>query len=110
MSETKISIIIPTLNEEEGIAKVICSIPQEIRKISEVLVVDASDDLTTVIAQNLGVRVLKSTRRGKGWQMRHGVEESKGEILIFLDGDGTDPADYIPRLLKKLEKADLVLG
>jgi len=105
-----LSIIISTLNEEEGIAKTICMIPEEIRKTSEVIVVDVSDDFTPIIAQALGVTVLKEVRKGKGWQMRQAVKQSKGDILIFMDGDGTDPGQYIPKLLKKLEKANLVLG
>ncbi|OGZ72531.1 MAG: hypothetical protein A2908_01515 [Candidatus Staskawiczbacteria bacterium RIFCSPLOWO2_01_FULL_38_12b] len=109
-SDTIISIIIPTLNEEEGIAKVICSIPEEIKKKSELIVVDVSDDFTSIIAGRLGAIVLKEKKGGKGWQMRQAVKKSKGDILIFLDGDGTDPAQYIPKLLKKLEKANLVLG
>lgn len=105
-----LSIIIPTLNEEEGIAKTICSIPEEIRKTSEVIVVDVSDDFTPIIAKALGATVLKEERKGKGLQMRQAVLQSKGDILVFMDGDGTDPGQYIPKLLKKLEKADLVLG
>lgn len=105
-----LSIIIPTLNEEEGIAKVICSIPEEIRKQSEIIVVDASKDYTSIIAERLGAKVIKTKRKGKGRQMRLGVENSKGEILIFLDGDGTDPPQYIPKLLEKLKTANLVLG
>jgi len=105
-----ISIIIPTLNEEEGIAKTICSIPEDLMKESEVIVVDVSDDLTPIIAEKLGARVIKLKKKGKGWQMREAVKESKGDILVFLDGDGTDPAQYIPELIKKLEKANLVLG
>lgn len=104
-----ISIIISTLNEEEGIAKTICSIPEEIRKKSEVIVVDASIDYTPIIAQNLGAKVIR-TRKGKGRQMREAVKESKGDILVFMDGDGTDPGGYIPKVLKKLKKANLVLG
>jgi len=105
-----ISIIIPTLNEEEGIAKVICSIPEEIRKISELIVADVSNDMTPIIAERLGAKVIKSAKKGKGWQMRQAVKESKGDILVFLDGDGTDPAQYIPELIRKLKKANLVLG
>ena len=106
----KISIIIPTLNEEEGIAKVICSIPEEIRKQSEVIVVDSSNDYTPIIAEKLGAKVIKTEKKGKGWAMRYAAEQSEGEILIFLDGDGTDPAGYIPKLLKELETASMVLG
>lgn len=105
-----LSIIIPTLNEEEGIAKVICSIPDEIRSQSEVIVVDVSTDFTPIIAERLGAKVIKAERKGKGRQMRQAVEKSHGDILVFLDGDGTDPPQYIPKLLKELENCDLVLG
>ncbi len=110
MKNEKISIIIPTLNEEESIAKVICSIPEEIKKKSEVIVVDSSKDMTPIIAEKLGAKVLKCKKIGKGYAMKLGAKTAKGEILIFLDGDGTDPPSYIPKLLKKLEKYDLVLG
>lgn len=105
-----LSIIIPTLNEEEGIAKVICSIPEEIRNQSEVIVVDVSTDCTPIIAKRLGAKVIRAEKKGKGRQMRQGAENSQGEILVFLDGDGTDPPQYIPKLLKELKTADLVLG
>jgi len=105
-----LSIIIPTLNEEEGIAKVICSIPEEIRKKSEIIVVDVSTDCTPIIAERLGAKVIKMDKRGKGRQMREAAAKSKGGVLIFLDGDGTDPPQYIPKLLEELKEADLVLG
>lgn len=110
-SKIKLSIIIPTLNEEEGIAKVICSIPENVMKQSETIVVDFSTDYTPIIAKRLRARVLRGKAKGKGRQMREAVKESRGEILIFLDGDGTDPPEYIPKLVKKLEDgADLVFG
>lgn len=109
MKKPEISIIIPTKNEEEGIAKVICSIPPEIAKKSEVLVVDSSTDLTPVIAKKLGARVLR-VRGGKGKAMREGAKRAKGKILVFLDGDAADPPSFIPKLLEKLEKCDVVLG
>ncbi len=105
-----LSIIIPTLNEEEGIAKVLCSIPEQIRKESEIIVIDVSNDLTPIIAERLGAKVIKAKKKGKGRQMRQAAEQANGEILIFLDGDGTDPPQYIPKLLKELQEANLVLG
>ena len=105
-----ISIIIPTLNEEEGIAKVICSIPEKIRKKSEVIVVDVSDDMTPLIAERLGAKVIRAGKKGKGRQMRLAAKEAKGDILVFLDGGGEDPAQYIPDLIKELKHANLVLG
>lgn len=105
-----LSIIIPTLNEEEGIAKVLCSIPDKIRKKSEVIVVDVSNDYTPVIAEKLGAKVIKMKEKGKGRQMREGVKESKGDVLIFMDGDGSHSGQYIQKLLIKLKTASLVLG
>ena len=109
-NKPKLSIIIPTLNEEEGIAKTICMIPDKVREDAEIIVVDVSSDLTPVIAARLGARVLKEAKKGKGWQMRQAAKKSRGEILIFMDGDATDPGYYIPKLLAKLKTANLVLG
>ncbi len=105
-----LSIIIPTLNEEEAIAKVLNSIPEKIKEQSEIIVVDVSTDRTPIIAEKLGAKVIKLKEKGKGRQMREAVKNSRGEILIFLDGDGTDPPEYIPKLLEELKEADLVLG
>ena len=106
----KYSIIVTTKNEECGIAKVLCDIPEQIEKESEIIVVDSSNDLTPVIAKRLGAKVIIESKRGKGRAMKLGVKQSKGDILVFLDGDGTDPPQYIPEVLKKLEEYDLVLG
>lgn len=110
MKKIQASIIIPTCNEEEAIAKVLCSIPEGIRKKAEIIVVDSSKDMTPIIARRLGARVIKAKKKGKGYAMKLGVKVARSNILIFLDGDGTDPPQYIPRLLKKLEKYDLVLA
>jgi dolichol-phosphate mannosyltransferase len=104
----KVTLIIPTKNEAEGIAKVISEIP----KGYEVLVVDKSNDNTPGIASRLGAKVIKQVGEGKGNAMRLGAELAKGKILVFLDGDATYPAKEIPRIVKPIlvEKADLVLG
>lgn len=100
----KYSIIIATLNEEAGIAKAINSIPKEIRAQAEVIVPDVSTDSTPLIAESLGARVIHMKEKGKGRQMREAVKQSNGEILVFMDGDATDPGEYIPKLLKKMEE------
>ena len=110
MSTKNVSIIIPTLNEEEGIAKTICSIPPKVKKIAEVIVVDSSKDMTPIIAERLGAKVIRVPKKGKGYAMKVGVKHAKGDIIIFMDGDGTDPPKYIPKMLKKLKKYDLVLA
>ncbi len=107
-----LSIIIPTLNEEKGIAKVINSIPEEIRAQAEIIVADVSTDSTPIIAEKLGARVIRMKEKGKGRQMREAVKQSNGEILIFMDGDATDPGEYIPEILKKMKEtgANIVLA
>lgn len=106
----KYSIIIPTKNEEDTIAHVLYTIPDELKKDSEIIVADSSDDLTPHIAKSFGAMVVKVKSGGKGKAVRIAVGKSRGDILIFLDGDGTDPPTYIPHLLKKLEDCHLVLG
>jgi glycosyltransferase involved in cell wall biosynthesis len=106
----KISIIIPTLNEEENIAKVLCLIPPRLAKNSEVLVIDSSTDTTPLIAKRMGARVIRVARKGKGRAMKVGVRRARGDVLVFLDGDGSYDPRFIPKLVKKLERADLVLG
>lgn len=106
----KYSIIIATLNEEQGIAKVINSIPKEIKNEAEIIVPDVSTDSTPEIAEKLGAKVIRMKEKGKGRQMREAVKQSNGEILIFMDGDATDPGEYIPQLMIKLENANLALA
>jgi glycosyltransferase involved in cell wall biosynthesis len=108
--QPKYSIIIATRNEEESIGKVIRSVPRAIAKDSELIIVDSSEDRTPIIAKDLGAKVIKEKRKGKGRAMRTGVEKSGGDILIFLDGDGTDPPEYIPKILKELKRSNLVLA
>ena len=105
----EISIIIPTKNEELAIAKVICSIPKKILKKSEIIVADSSNDMTPIIAKRLGARVIR-IKGGKGLAMIKAAKIAKGNILVFLDGDGTDPPELIPKLLKKLKKCDIVIA
>lgn len=108
----KFSIIIATLNEEKGIATVINSIPPEIKKDAEIIVADVSTDSTPVIAEKLGAKVIRFEKKGKGRQMREAVKQSKGEILVFMDGDATDPGEYIPKIIDKMEStgANIVLA
>lgn len=106
----KYSIIIATLNEEKGIAKVINSIPLEIKKEAEIIVADVSTDSTPIIAEKLGARVIRMKEKGKGRQMREAVKQSNGEILIFMDGDATYSGKYIPFLLEKIQNANIVLA
>lgn len=82
-----VTVIIPTLNEEENIGNVIRYI-QKHSQVTEVLVVDdKSMDNTVSIAKAQGAKVITSTKLGKGASMKDGILCAKNEILAFLDGD-----------------------
>src|SRR5436309_3494565 len=107
-----ISIIIPTLNEQDGIKQTIFSIPKS--KISElgyeieILVVDGnSSDLTCEIAEGLGAKVIREKRRGYGRAYKTGFAIACGNIIITLDADATYPAELIPEYVKKFEEEHL---
>ncbi|HEY1403569.1 MAG TPA: glycosyltransferase family 2 protein [Pyrinomonadaceae bacterium] len=108
-----ISIVIPALNEEEPIAGVVRSIPREI--VSEIIVVDnGSDDRTAERAHAAGARVVSEPRRGYGRACRAGVAAvaPKCEIIVFMDGDGSDCAELMNRLVGpvKARTHDFVIG
>lgn len=110
-----ICVILPTLNEELTIGKVIDEIPRaELEKAGyrvHVLVVDGSStDRTIEIAQSRGVRVIIEPRRGKGRAMRTAFDTVKADYVFMLDADYTYPATYIPEMLKLLEKYPAVIG
>jgi len=82
----KYSIIIPTLNEQEFLPRVLENI-NEFDEDFEVIVTDGgSEDETIGIAKKYGV-LLCSSKRGKGFQLIKGVESSSGDILIFIHAD-----------------------
>ena len=104
----KVSVIIPTMNEEEYIGKTI----QRIDRIGnyEIIVVDKSKDNTSKIAKKMGAKVIKQTRKGKGNAMRLGVKYAKGDILVFVDGDNSYEVEKIPKMINLLNKYDIVYG
>jgi glycosyltransferase involved in cell wall biosynthesis len=108
-----VSIIIPTFNEEYAIRQVLSLIPYRELEQSEVIVIDGgSSDGTGEIAKTFGADVITQTKPGYAWAIIEAISHAKGDILVFLDGDGVYDPREIPRLLKIMneEKADLVIG
>jgi glycosyltransferase involved in cell wall biosynthesis len=105
-----ISIILPTLNEEKGILETL----KQINKLDidkEVLVVDGlSTDNTVRNAKAHGAKILLEKRKGKGIAMATGVKNAKSSIVCFLDGDGTYPPRFIPKMLELIKKCDVVVA
>jgi glycosyltransferase involved in cell wall biosynthesis len=108
-----ISAIIAALNEEATIAEVIHSVPQNLA--DEIVVVDnGSNDRTAEVARAAGARVVKEPIPGYGRAFRAGLRSisSKAEIVVFLDGDGSDCPEMMDRLVTPIidGAADFVIG
>ena len=110
----RIAAIIPALDEEGAIGQVVAAIPRD--WIDEVIVVDGgSRDLTVTVAGNAGARVVVEPRPGYGRACARGAAaavEGGAEILVFLDGDGSDRPEVIPRLAQPIldGEFDFVIG
>ena len=116
-----LSIVIPAYNEENGIreiAKRVLAIEPALREIGlkglELLVVDdGSKDRTAEVASNIpGVTLIRHPRnRGYGAALKTGFSKATGELIAFLDADGTYPPEYFPKLCcAAMNGADLVIG
>jgi len=107
-----ISIIIPALNEAESIGHVVSSMPWPL--IAECIVVDnGSTDATGSIAAAAGARVIQSPRGyGAACLAGSNAAHPASDILVYMDGDGSDIIDDLPRLVAPIEadEADFVLG
>ncbi len=102
----KISVVIPTMNEEESIGAVMDEINAALSDEDyEVLIVDTkSTDKTREIARSKGARVVDEPRRGYGRAYKTGFEEAEGDIIVTLDADCTYPAYKIPQIVIMIEK------
>ena len=108
----KVSIVIPAMNEEEGIGATLDEIPREVFAQRgydvEVIVVDGeSRDRTREIAQAKGARVIVEPRRGYGRAYKTGFARATGDIIVTGDADTTYPFDHTPDYVQLLEREGL---
>jgi len=106
----KISVVIPTLNEQETIASIIKGCKPY---ADEIIVIDGhSKDGTRKIAESLGVRTILDHKKGKGEALRHSVSHVTGDIIVFIDADGSHNPHDIPKLIQSIVdgRADHVSG
>lgn len=106
-----LAVVVPVFNEETAIGHVVRSVPADIA--SQILVVDGgSRDRTAEVAREAGATVIVETRRGYGRACASGAQAARADILAFIDGDGSDDASALPRLIAPIAdgSADLVLG
>ncbi|HYM12218.1 MAG TPA: glycosyltransferase family 2 protein [Bryobacterales bacterium] len=94
----RITVIIPCLNEEEGIEQILRRMP---RYVDEVIVVDnGSTDRTGQISSSLGAIVIREDVRGYGRSYKKGFAHATGDLIVTLDGDHSYPVDGISYLLE----------
>lgn len=93
-----ITVIIPCLNEEQGIEKVLRAMPDF---VDEVIVVDNnSTDRTSEVAASLGAKVIREEVRGYGRSYKRGFADATGDVIVTLDGDHSYPVDALSYLLE----------
>ena len=97
----KISVIIPTYNEEDVIRECLESLSKQTYRDLEIIVVD--DGSTDGTISNIrGVKLLKQEHEGPGAARNLGVKESLGEIIVFVDADMVFKEDFIEKLIKPI--------
>ena len=95
---SRITVVIPCLNEEEGIQQVLTDLPEF---VDEVIVVDNnSTDGTAEVASKMGAIVVRELHRGYGRAYKKGFSCATGDIIVTLDGDYSYPVDALSYLLE----------
>ena len=103
------SLIITTLNEIDGIKKILPQIKKE--WVDEIIIVDGgTTDGTVEKAKEMGFKVIKQKIPGHGGALLTGIEESTGDKIIIFGSDGSNETSEIPQLVEKgLEGFDQVI-
>jgi dolichol-phosphate mannosyltransferase len=110
LAPQRVTVVIPTRDEEGLIGEIIDGVRPH---ADEVLVVDGhSRDRTREIAAARGARVILDHRKGKGEALRLSITEATGDIVVFIDADGSHDARDIPALVDPIRagNADMVIA
>jgi glycosyltransferase involved in cell wall biosynthesis len=100
-----ITVIIPCLNEEQGIEQVLRRLPDF---VDQTIVVDnGSTDRTSDVARSFGAHVIREEVRGYGRAYKRGFSAATGDVIVTLDGDHSYPADAISYLLEAFLHLDV---
>lgn len=118
---TILSVVIPAYNEENGIAEIACRVLSVapalknagIDQLELLIVDDGSKDRTAEVASKIaGVNLISHPQnKGYGAALKTGFSRARGELIGFLDADGTYPPEYFPHLCRAaLNGGDLIIG
>ncbi len=117
----KLSVVIPAYNEEAGIANIVERVlsvrgalkEKGVSELELIVVDDGSKDRTPEIVRGYpDVRLIQHAKnRNYGGALKTGFRHATGDLLAFLDADGTYPPEYFPRMCEEaLKGADMVVG
>lgn len=119
-SSPELSIVIPAFNEELRLPATLERVAAYLKNChrdAEVLVVDdGSKDRTAEVAESFrskipSLRVVPNgVNRGKGYSVRHGVQEARGRIVLFTDADLSAPIEEADKLVDALQHFDVAIG
>lgn len=118
---TTLSVVIPAYNEENGIAEIVERVLNiqpalaavGVEHLELIVVNDASKDRTAEVARSIpGVRLINHpVNKGYGGALKTGFSNATGDLVGFLDADGTYPPEYFPQLCEvAMKDAELVIG
>jgi len=118
--EIYLSVVIPAYNEEKRIHKILDSIIEYQSnhkfEIETVIAIDASPDNTLGVANSYKDKIPNlvildgKVNRGKGGAVQEGFKVAKGKYIIFADADNATPIEQVDKLLKYVDKYDVVIG
>lgn len=108
----QLSVIIPAYNEENRLSKTLQAVDTYLKKQSydyEILVVsDGSTDNTVQVAKDTGITGLRvidnKENHGKGYVVRQGMLEAKGDFRLFMDADNATSVDHVEKMWPEVEK------
>jgi glycosyltransferase involved in cell wall biosynthesis len=108
----RVAVIIPCLNEELTIGRVLRSFRSVLPDAALYVIDNNSRDATARIAREEGATVLRETRPGKGHAVRKAFREVEADVYVLVDGDDTYPAEDAPQLLQPVldGSADIVVA
>jgi glycosyltransferase involved in cell wall biosynthesis len=108
----EIAVIVPALNEEITIKKVVLDFKKELPDSTIYVFDNGSQDKTAALAAEAGAKVMKVPRRGKGFAMQEAFEKVEADYYVIVDADDTYEAHDVHKLLQPVRagEADMTVG